>query len=54
MTPRLHFKSSEYRQVYSKLLGTIYENKCPDFDIDDVFYEYEGYIPPFKTRKVSK
>ena len=53
LTPGVHFKSNEYKQIYESLTGTIYERKCPDLQIDGVFYEFENYIPPFKKKKIS-
>lgn len=53
ITPRLHYKSDEYKQIYKNLIGTRYERKCPDFEADGVFYEYESFVPPFKKRKIS-
>ena len=48
-----HYKSEEYRFVYGRLIGTKYERKCPDLLVDDVFYEYEGFIKPWNKRKIS-
>lgn len=53
MTPRLYYKSEEYRQIYGSLIGTKYENKCPDFSVDGIFYEYEGFVKPWSKRKVG-
>jgi hypothetical protein len=53
LTPVVHFKSDEYNQIYSSLMGTIYERKCPDLQIDGIFYEFENYTPPFKKIKIS-
>lgn len=53
ITPRLHVKSEEYKTIYAPLIGTIYEGKCPDFEVDGVFYEYEGFSKPWKKRKVK-
>lgn len=53
ITPRVHIKSEEYKIIYSSLLGTKYEGKCPDFMVDGVFYEYEGFKRPWKKRKVK-
>ena len=44
LNPVLHFKSDEYKQIYKSLTGTIYERKCPDLQIDDVFYEFEVWL----------
>ena len=51
--PRLHFKSKEYYEVYSTLIGTRYERKCPDILAGNKFYEVESYTPPFKRDKIS-
>ena len=48
-----HYKSEEYRFVYGRLIGTKYERKCPDLLVDDVFYEYEGFIKPWNKRQIS-
>ncbi|GHT54263.1 hypothetical protein FACS189446_3510 [Bacteroidia bacterium] len=53
LMPTLHFKSEEYKEIFSSLIGTIYERKCPDLQIDGQFYEFENYNPPFKIRKIS-
>ena len=53
LNPVAHFKSDEYKQIFGSLIDTIYERKCPDLDIDGIFYEFENYIPPFKTRKIA-
>lgn len=53
MTPRLHCKSEEYKQIYGSLIGTKYENKCPDFSVDGIFYEYEGFVKPWNKKKVG-
>ena len=53
LTPTVHFKSNEYNEIYNPLIGTIYERKCPDLQINELFYEFENYIPPFKRRKTS-
>ena len=53
ITPEAHFKSDTYKQIYHSLIGTAYERKCPDLKINEFFYEYESYIPPFKKEKIS-
>ena len=53
ITPRLHVKSEDYKTIYASLVGTRYEGKCPDFEVDGVFYEYEGFSKPWKKRKVK-
>jgi len=27
--------------------------KCPDLEIDGIFYEFENYTPPFRKIKIS-
>ncbi|GHT69793.1 hypothetical protein FACS189452_10550 [Bacteroidia bacterium] len=48
----IHFKNELYRHIFGKLMGTIYERRCPDLIIDGEFYEYESYVPPFKKEKI--
>ena len=45
MTPRLHHKDPLYQIAYKNIIGTIYEGKCPDFLVDDKYYELEGFDP---------
>lgn len=40
----------EYQLIFNDLKDTIYWGKCPDFSIDGVFYEHEG----FETDKPKK
>jgi len=53
LTPVVHFKSDAYRQIYESLRGTIYERRCPDLQIDELFYEFESFVQPFNKRKIS-
>jgi hypothetical protein len=53
LNPVVHFKSDEYKQIFGSLISTVYERKCPDLKINGLFYEFENYIPPFKTRKIA-
>ena len=53
VTPAVHFKSEEYQKIYGSLAGTKYERKCPDFQVGDKFYEYEGFEKPWNRRKVK-
>ena len=53
ITPAVHFKSEEYKQIYKPLIGTKYERKCPDFQVGENFYEYEGFERPWNRRKVK-
>ena len=32
-----------YMKIYASLMGTPYWTKCPDFLVDGVWYEHEGY-----------
>ena len=32
-----------YEKIYASLRGTQYWGKCPDFSVDGVWYEHEGY-----------
>ena len=45
ITPRFHATTvnAEYEAIYSSLKGTPYWGKCPDFCVDGVWYEHEGY-----------
>jgi hypothetical protein len=43
ITPKLHHKSPLYSVVYKSIAGTIYWGKCPDFNVNGVWYEHEGY-----------
>ena len=54
MTPRVHRKSDDYQRIYGSLIGTKYENKCPNFSIDGVFYEYEGFKEQWSKKKVGR
>ena len=49
----VHYKDPLYRDVFGELIGTRYYRKCPDLLIDGLFYEYESYDRPFKSRKIS-
>ena len=33
-----------YECIYSSLIGTKYEGKCPDLEIDGNWYEHEGFV----------
>ena len=54
LNPVVHFKSAEYKEIYKSLIGTIYECKCPDLQIDGLFYEFENYASPFKKDKLRR
>lgn len=49
----VHYKDPLYRIVYGTLIGTQYYRKCPDLLVDGVFYEYESYVRPFRSNKIS-
>ena len=42
--PKIHKKDPLYKEIYGDLIGTKYENKCPDFLVGNKFYEHEGFI----------
>lgn len=48
-----HYKDPKYKLVFGRLIGTAYYRKCPDLMINDKFFEYESFTPPFKSGKVS-
>lgn len=52
--PHLHYKDERYRVIFSNLIGTKYERKCPDLNIDGCFYEFESYTSPFKKNKIGR
>ena len=37
------FRNPDYLLIYASLMGTPYWGKCPDFLVDGVWYEHEGY-----------
>ena len=41
--PRINHKNPLYKILYKDLIGTKYEHRCPDFCVDGVFYEHEGF-----------
>lgn len=58
LTPALHYRSEQYSRIYSDLVGTQYERKCPDIKIikkngRKLYEEYESYVRPVNDRKVS-
>ena len=50
---QVHYKDPLYSRVFRSLLGSPYERKCPDLLIDGIFYEYESYKRPFRSKKIS-
>lgn len=49
----VHFKDKEYNHFFGGLIGTKYERKCPDLEINGNYYEYESYVRPWNKRKIS-
>ncbi len=41
--PELSTKNPAYERIYNGLMDTKYEGKCPDFKVDDLYYEHEGF-----------
>ena len=33
LTPPIHYKSDNYKEIYGSLIGTLYDRKCPDLKI---------------------
>lgn len=45
LTPKMSRPTKfQYECVYSSLIGTKYEGKCPDLNVDGAWYEHEGFI----------
>ena len=42
--PKVNIKSPLYKEIFGDLIGTKYENKCPDLKVNGLFYEHEGFI----------
>jgi hypothetical protein len=53
ITTDVHFRDEKYKEVFGRLDGTPYEHKCPDLIVNGKFYEYEGFVSPFKKRKLA-
>lgn len=49
--PKLHRDSDLYKYIYKS--RNAYENKCPGFMINGVFYEYESYEDNFSINTLS-
>ena len=45
ITPRFSetIGNPEYHKIYSSLEGTAYWGKCPDFCVNGIWYEHEGF-----------
>ncbi|WP_264520375.1 phage minor head protein [Flavobacterium sp. N1994] len=41
--PTIAVDSPLYKEFFAELIGTPYEGKCPDFAVDGIFYELEGF-----------
>ena len=41
--PKVHHKDLLYQKIFSELIGTKYEGKCPDFKVGEYYYEHEGF-----------
>jgi SPP1 gp7 family putative phage head morphogenesis protein len=41
--PTVNINSPLYKEIYGDLIGTAFEGKCPDFAVDGLFYELEGF-----------
>lgn len=41
--PKIHKDDPAYQNFFGDLIGTKYEGKCPDFRIDGIYYELEGF-----------
>ncbi|MDR2913269.1 MAG: hypothetical protein LBV74_00285, partial [Tannerella sp.] len=44
----------EYEEIYSSLKGSPYWGKCPDFCVNGIWYEHEGYNEAKDLSKPSK
>lgn len=54
LTPKMSRpKKFLYENIYSSLMGTKYENKCPDLFIDGLWYEHEGFVSNNPKRAFS-
>ena len=54
ITTDIHYKDERYTEVFGALIGTKYERKCPDLIVNEKFYEYESYLPPFNRDKLYR
>ena len=54
LTPKMdRWPKFLYDCVYGSLRGTIYEDKCPDLKIGDLWYEHEGFVTENAKRAFS-
>lgn len=45
LTPKMKRSPEfEYSKYYKSLIGTKYEGKCPDLNVDGKWYEHEGFV----------
>lgn len=42
--PKININSPLYKVYFKELIGTKYEGKCPDFKVNNNFYEHEGFV----------
>jgi hypothetical protein len=43
----------DYKCIYGDLIGTIYEGKCPDLKVGNIWYEHEGFVSDNPKRAFS-
>ena len=44
ITPRFgDYRNPLYKEIYASLFGTPYWGRCPDFCVNGIWYEHEGY-----------
>lgn len=51
--PTVDFENPLYKEIFGDLIGTKFERKCPDFKVDGLFYELEGFEGEVKANKIS-
>ena len=49
----VHYRDPMYSRIFGSLIGSRYERKCPDLLVDGLFFEYESYNRPFRSKKIS-
>lgn len=52
--PKAHVKDSEYSKIFGSLKNTKYWGKCPDMDVNGIFYEYESFLGKHAKNKLFK
>jgi SPP1 gp7 family putative phage head morphogenesis protein len=54
MTPKIsRHQLFDYKCIYNDLIGTIYEDKCPDLKVGNIWYEHEGFVTDNPKRAFS-